>query len=92
MPKTNPHEAQTNISPNGATPERLPLPDPSAAGLKPVEFGQYGMRTNKEGGHGSDHGAVTDHETFDDEFSTREARNHRARTLPNGLADEPAKD
>ena len=51
---------------------------------------QYGMRSSAPATAAAapDQGDGT--ELFEAEFSTREARNHRPRTLPNGLADDVA--
>lgn len=92
MANPTPTDPKKHTQPDDSPQTRAPLPDPSAAGLKPVEYGQYGMRTEQAGGHGSAHGAASDHESFDAAFSTREARNHRPRTIPTGLSDAPEVD
>ena len=89
MPKASPKGPAHHTAPHDPAQPDVALPEPSEAGLKPAEYGQYGMRTEHEGGHGSDHGAASDHASFDAEFSTREARNHQARTIPTGLSDAP---
>lgn len=85
-PKQPNHDPQ---QPGPSAQARTPLPRPSEAGLKPAEYGQYGMRADAGGGHGSDHGAASDHESFDGEYRTREMRDHRARSIPTGLSDAP---
>ncbi len=75
----------------GVDPERMQ----SAAPGNAQESSTIGIL--KDGSYGSsDHGAESDHQSFDAEYRIREERNQRPRSLPTGLSatsdDAPASD
>ena len=89
MPKNPPPVAHEPAEVNLADRAGLAHPKPADAARKRGEYGQYGMRADDAHAHGSNYGAPTDHESFDDEYRTREMRNHTPRSEPTGLTETP---